>query len=1661
MTVKEQTCATERSISITVELGDWMSTSCCGRGLFQNMPYWLIWLAMTFLLVTSVHAQIPGGGKAKAALQLQERVADGVVQDFIVVYDDKAIETEASALQTEAGLPSHHPRVLKQKSAHYLEKKSEVLAAVGLSEISVLKEYSHLPAEFVRIHSKEAFNRLLQHPGVVGIFEDRLERKFLAESLPLIGQPQAAAQGDLGAGTAIAVLDTGVDYTRSAFGSCTSPGVPANCKVIYAQDFAPSDGQLDMDGHGTNVAGIVLGVAPATKIIALDVFGATGTASSSDILSAINWVIANRSTYNIVAMNLSLGGGKYYSPETSSPYSSAIAQARAAGVLTVAAAGNDGFANALASPGATSGVVSVGAVYDSTMGTLNWRTCPDAITAADRVTCFSNSASFLTLLAPGSQILAAGITRSGTSMASPLVAGAVAVLRAAFPTETPNQTVARLTNGDLMTDGKNDITKPRLNLTKALGLATTCTYSLAETSKSFASNSASASVAVMTGAGCTWSAAASTGNATWIVVTSGSNGIGSGSVAYSVLANPNAASRSGTITVAGITYTVNQSGAVGTAANILLNPGFEDGPVAWIDSTANGLPVMTTYLNPTSANSWYAWLCGYDNCVDNIYQDVTIPADAQSASLQFNYWIDTAETTNVNAYDTMTVRIYSPANASTYKYWSLSNLNATTGWALSQKYDLSAYKGQTIRVQFTGTTDSSAATSFYLDDVNLTVSGSTPDTRAPGVPTGLKAVPVSANAINLTWGASTDNVGVTAYRVYHNGVFLATLGNVLSYRDSGLLTGTQYSYTVSACDVAGNCSAQSSVASAVTTAQFVDLQPPTVPTGLSATAISTSAINLTWTASTDNVGVAIYKIYRNGVLLRMLGSVVSYADTALTAATTYTYTVAACDAAGNCSAQSSAVAATTNAPFKQATPVVFSGPSSYQPNGNTVHITIDRINNNSTSAGAHSGSLRIELWALATPYFGGSNPGYKTASIRTVSIPGATDTLAAGQYFSNLVFDTTYTAPPAGYASYALLLEEYDPTNCTAADHFCVIDYLNYHEATPPTVPLGLTATAVSSSQINLSWTASTDNVGVATYKVYRGGVLIALLGNVTNYTDSGLNALSTYSYTVAACDAAGNCSAQSSPTSGTTLASVDTQAPTVPTGVNATVTSSTQIKLSWSASSDNVGVIAYKIYSSSGTLLSTLGNVLSSTRTNAPSSTYSYTVSACDAAGNCSAQSAVVTATTPAISDAQPPTVPTALTAVVANSTTVNLRWAASTDNVGVTSYKVYRDGGLRVTLGNITSYGDVGLKSSVYSYAVSACDALQNCSSQSASVSATVTTSPAPVCTLTATPTSITSGTSSTLTSSCSPAATSYIWTGGTCAGTTAAICMVTPTGTTTYSVAGVNSGGTGSAASASVTVTAPASRLINLSTRGQVQTGDNVMIGGFIIGGSTPKKVLVRAVGPNLANYGVSGVLADPSLQLYSGQTPIASNDDWGSASNVAEIQASTFAPVNAKESAILSTLNPGAYTAIVTGVSNGTGVGIVEVYELDHPEIPLINISTRGKVLTGDNVMIGGFIIQGDSAKTVLIRAVGPNLANYGVTGVLANPKLQLYSGQTVVATNDDWGTSTNAADITATGLAPADAKESAILITLQPGAYTAIVSGADGGSGVGIVEVFAQ
>lgn len=285
-----------------------------------------------------------------------------------------------------------------------------------------------------------------------------------------------------------------------------------------------------------------------------------------------------------------------------------------------------------------------------------------------------------------------------------------------------------------------------------------------------------------------------------------------------------------------------------------------------------------------------------------------------------------------------------------------------------------------------------------------------------------------------------------------------------------------------------------------------------------------------------------------------------------------------------------------------------------------------------------------------------------------------------------------------------------------------------------------------------------------------------------------------------------------------------------------------------------------------------------------------------------------------------------------------------------------------------------------------------------------------------------------------------------------------------------------------------------LINISTRGRVETGDSVMIGGFWISGTTPKTVLIRARGPSLADFGVPGPLANPVIQLYSGPTVIAQNNDWqttdplcGSPAvacgNATDIQNTGLDPCSVTttgctfDSAIHVTLPPGGYTAILSGVSGGTGVGIVEVFEADTAAASrLINISTRGKVLTGDDVMIGGFWISGTAPKRVLLRARGPSLAAFGVPGPLANPAIQLYSGAAMITQNDDWQTTDplcdpkiiacgNAVSIQNTGLDPCSVTtagctlDSALLVTLPPGGYTAILSGSGGGTGIGIVEVF--
>jgi hypothetical protein len=243
--------------------------------------------------------------------------------------------------------------------------------------------------------------------------------------------------------------------------------------------------------------------------------------------------------------------------------------------------------------------------------------------------------------------------------------------------------------------------------------------------------------------------------------------------------------------------------------------------------------------------------------------------------------------------------------------------------------------------------------------------------------------------------------------------------------------------------------------------------------------------------------------------------------------------------------------------------------------------------------------------------------------------------------------------------------------------------------------------------------------------------------------------------------------------------------------------------------------------------------------------------------------------------------------------------------------------------------------------------------------------------------------------------------------------------------------------------------------------VQTGDSVGIGGFIITGTAPKHVLLRAIGPSIT--GVPNVLTDPVLELHGpGAFVTITNDNWRDTQEV-EIQATGIPPTNDLESAIVATLAPGAYTAIVRGNNNITGVALIEVYDLSQAvSAKLANISTRAFVSTGDDIVIAGFILGGNSGMDrIVVRGIGPSLTAFGVPDALANPTLEMRdsNGALLIANNDWQDDPAQAAELTAAGLAPTNQLESGIAATLPPGLYTALLTGLNNGVGNGVVEVY--
>jgi uncharacterized repeat protein (TIGR03806 family) len=711
--------------------------------------------------------------------------------------------------------------------------------------------------------------------------------------------------------------------------------------------------------------------------------------------------------------------------------------------------------------------------------------------------------------------------------------------------------------------------------------------------------------------------------------------------------------------------------------------------------------------------------------------------------------------------------------------------NAATDTGGSGLRDYGVYRDNTLVATVTGSTsytDTTVAPSTTYsyqvaarDNANNESNRSTAlavttpaDTAPPSVPTGLTTTAVQSTAVALAWNAATDTggSGLHDYRVYRDNVLLATVTGT-SYSDTTVAPSTLYSYQVSARDNANNESGRSPALAVTTPA---DTAAPSVPTGLTTTAVQSTAVALAWNAATDTGGSGLhdYRVYRDNVLLATVTGT-SYSDTTVAPLTLYSYQVSARDNAANESGRSAGLPVTTPADTTapsvptalmttavQSAVVTLAWNSATDTGGSGLHdYRVYRDNallatvtgtsysdttvapstqysyqiaarDNANNESARSTALPVTTLADTTPPL--APTGLTTTAIQSTSVAlawtAATDTGGSGLHDYRVYRDnalvatvtgTTYndtTVAPSTQYSYQVSARD-NANNESARSTALAVSTLG--DTTPPSVPTGFTTTAVQSTSVALAWNAATDTggSGLHDYRVYRDNVLLATVTG-TSYSDTTVAPSTLYSYQVSARDNAGNESGRSAGLPVTTPA--DTTAPSVPTGFTTTSILSTSIALAWNAATDTggSGLHDYRIYRDNALLATVTGTSYSDT-TVAPSTLYSYQVSARDNANNESGRSAALPVTTPA--DTTPPSVPSGLTTTAVQSTAVSLSWNAPADTggSGLHDYRVYRDNILLATVTG-TSYDDTTVvPTTQYSYQVSARDNANNESGRS----------------------------------------------------------------------------------------------------------------------------------------------------------------------------------------------------------------------------------------------------------------------------------------------------------------------------------------------------------
>jgi chitodextrinase len=539
----------------------------------------------------------------------------------------------------------------------------------------------------------------------------------------------------------------------------------------------------------------------------------------------------------------------------------------------------------------------------------------------------------------------------------------------------------------------------------------------------------------------------------------------------------------------------------------------------------------------------------------------------------------------------------------------------------------------------------------FTDSGTTACHGPNSDTVPPTAPSGLGATAVNGGRVDLTWTASSDNVAVAGYRVFRNGVQIGAT-TATTYSDTTAVPSTSYTYHVVAYDTSGNVSSPSNTVTVQTPA---DTLPPTTPSGLVASAVGPAEVDLTWSPSTDDVGVAGYEILRDGVQIGT-SSTASYADLTTRSSTTYSYTVRAYDVVGNRSGESTAANVTT-----PAAPTVLT----FRPAADTF-VQSDTPGTNygaNTAIGTDNSPIKRMLLKFAVTGIEGRQILSAKLRLRCVNasgVGGAFHRVANTSWTEGGV--TWNNAPPGDSATLGQLGSvsigtwyEVDVTQLVSGDGTFSLDATStssdgadytskegavgslpelvvttsstLSDTIAPTVPTDLTATATGAGRVDLSWAPSTDDVGVTGYNIFRNG---AQVGSSTtpSFADSTALPQTSYSYAVSAFDASGNTSALSDPAAVTTPA--DTTAPSVPANLTATAAGSNQVNLAWTGSTDDVAVSGYEV-SRDGIAVGTSPTPSFADTSAQPSTTYTYTVAALDAAGNRSQESNSATATTPA----------------------------------------------------------------------------------------------------------------------------------------------------------------------------------------------------------------------------------------------------------------------------------------------------------------------------------------------------------------------------------------------------------------------------------------------